>query len=34
MLEEHGTADALMATLKRAIDPTNIMNPGKIFDIS
>jgi D-lactate dehydrogenase (cytochrome) len=34
MLEEHGNAYALMATLKRAIDPNNIMNPGKIFDIS
>ncbi len=34
MLEEHGDAYALMATLKRAIDPNNIMNPGKIVDIS
>ena len=34
MLEEHGNAYALMTTLKRAIDPNNIMNPGKIFDIS
>ena len=34
MLEEHGNAYALMTTLKRAIDPNNIMNPGKILDIS
>lgn len=34
MLEEHGDAYALMATLKRAIDPNNIMNPGKIVDIN
>jgi D-lactate dehydrogenase (cytochrome) len=34
MLEEHGNAYALMTTLKRAVDPNNIMNPGKIFDIS
>ena len=34
MLEEHGNAYALMTTLKRVVDPNNIMNPGKIFDIS
>ena len=34
MLEEHGNAYALMTTLKHAIDPNNIMNPGKILDIS
>ncbi|AXI47948.1 2-hydroxy-acid oxidase [Sulfitobacter sp. SK012] len=34
MLEEHGNAYGLMSTLKRAIDPNNIMNPGKIVDIS
>jgi D-lactate dehydrogenase (cytochrome) len=34
MLEEHGDAYALMATLKRAIDPENIMNPGKIVEIN
>ena len=34
MAKEHGVAYALMATLKRAVDPGNIMNPGKIFDIS
>ena len=33
-LEEHGDAYALMATLKRAIDPENIMNPGKIVEIN
>jgi D-lactate dehydrogenase (cytochrome) len=30
LLSEHGEAMTLMATLKRAIDPGNIMNPGKI----
>lgn len=33
MTKEHGTAYAFMATLKRAIDPGNIMNPGKTVDI-
>lgn len=28
---EHGAAYQLMKTIKRAIDPDNIMNPGKIF---
>lgn len=31
--EEHGSALNLMRTIKRAIDPKNIMNPGKIFDL-
>ncbi|WP_424830178.1 FAD-binding oxidoreductase [Ruegeria sp.] len=30
---EHGPALNLMKTIKRAIDPKNIMNPGKIFDL-
>jgi D-lactate dehydrogenase (cytochrome) len=30
LLSEHGEAMTLMATLKRAVDPGNIMNPGKI----
>lgn len=34
MVEEHGAAYALMATLKRAVDPDNIMNPGKTVDIN
>jgi D-lactate dehydrogenase (cytochrome) len=28
---EHGEALAVMRTLKRALDPANIMNPGKIL---
>ena len=32
MEAEHGSeALDLMRTLKRAIDPANIMNPGKVF---
>ncbi len=31
MREEHGEAVELMARIKRAIDPDNIMNPGKIL---
>ena len=33
MAKEHGAAYAFMATLKRASDPKNIMNPGKTVDI-
>lgn len=32
--EELGEAVNVMATLKQALDPDNIMNPGKIFDQS
>ena len=30
MAQEHGAAWAVMGTLKRALDPDNIMNPGKL----
>lgn len=33
MEAEHGGALDVMRRIKRAIDPTNVMNPGKIFDI-
>jgi len=34
MEEEHGAAYALMGTLKKAIDPDNIMNPGKMVTVN
>ena len=33
LVEEHGDAVAVMAMLKRTLDPLNIMNPGKIVQI-
>jgi D-lactate dehydrogenase (cytochrome) len=31
LYQEHGEAIALMRAIKKALDPDNIMNPGKIF---
>ena len=33
LVAEHGEAIAVMASIKRALDPDNIMNPGKIVRI-
>jgi len=33
MAQEHGPALEVMKTLKKALDPKNILNPGKIFDL-
>lgn len=34
MEDEHGAAYALMGVLKKAIDPDNIMNPGKLVTVN
>ncbi len=34
LLQEHGDCIPLMKTIKKSIDQNNIMNPGKIFDLS
>jgi D-lactate dehydrogenase (cytochrome) len=33
LVAEHGEAVAVMRTLKKALDPDNIMNPGKIVRV-
>jgi D-lactate dehydrogenase (cytochrome) len=33
LIAEHGDAVSVMRTLKRALDPDNIMNPGKIVRV-
>jgi D-lactate dehydrogenase (cytochrome) len=30
---EHGAALEVMKTIKRALDPENLMNPGKMFEL-
>lgn len=34
MLAEHGTGVKVMSAIKLALDPDNIMNPGKVIDFS
>ena len=34
LLKEHPDNIPIMKTIKRSLDPNNIMNPGKIFDIN
>ena len=34
LLEQHADNLPLMKSIKRTIDPNNIMNPGKIFDLN
>ncbi len=34
MEEEHGAAYAVMAEIKRALDPKNILNPGKVVEVN
>ncbi len=34
LVAEHGPIIRVMAAIKRAIDPHNIMNPGRIFNLA
>ena len=34
LIKEHGDNIPIMKSIKRTIDPNNIMNPGKIFDLN
>jgi D-lactate dehydrogenase (cytochrome) len=34
MAEEHGDAWSVMADIKRALDPQNILNPGKVVEVN
>ena len=34
MTAEHGDSYALMVVIKKAIDPQNIMNPGKMVNVN
>ena len=34
LVAEHGNAVELMKTLKRALDPRNILNPGKTVPLA
>ena len=34
LLEQHPDNIPVMKSIKRTIDPNNIMNPGKIFDLN
>ena len=34
LLKQHPDNIALMKSLKRTMDPNNILNPGKIFDLN
>jgi D-lactate dehydrogenase (cytochrome) len=33
LADEHGAALDVMKTIKRALDPENLMNPGKMFEL-
>jgi len=33
LIAEHGDAVSVMRTIKKALDPDNIMNPGKVLRV-
>ena len=33
LVAEHGEAISVMRTIKQALDPDNLMNPGKILSV-
>ena len=33
LIAEHGEAVSLMRSIKKALDPENIMNPGKVLRV-
>ena len=34
LLEQHPDSIPVMKSIKKTLDPNNIMNPGKIFDLN
>ena len=34
LIKQHGDNIPIMRSIKKTLDPNNIMNPGKIFDLN